>query len=148
MPDFKPEVVYALFGAEDAENESPERLKEYFYKNRSYESLKADLPIRILVGHKGVGKSALLKMTHLEDLENSIPSVWLQPSDLSTLDGTYDSRFDKATLAWQQGLLKVIYNKIADSIGSDFSENSGNIVISTSRDLMAAIKGLAKSILS
>lgn len=148
MVEFTPETIRNIFGAEDAENESAERLKEYFYRNRAYESLLSDLPIRIVVGHKGVGKSALLKMAHLEDLEHGRPTIWLQPSDLTTLDGTYDPRFDKAALAWQQGLLKVLYEKIETSVfGSVVSENSG-MVLATSRDFISALKKLAEKHLS
>jgi predicted ATPase len=65
MPTFDDANIEELFGAEDAENERPERFKEYFYYNHAYESLIAELPVRILVGHKGVGKSALLKRAFL-----------------------------------------------------------------------------------
>lgn len=142
MVDFTPDIVRALFGAEDAENEASERLRQYFYRNRAYDSLTSTVPIRIVVGHKGVGKSALLKMAHLEDMDRRDPSIWLQPSDLSTLDGTYDDRFDKATLAWQQGLLGVIYSKVEDIIAGETSSNG--LVFSTSKDLMGAIGRLAK----
>lgn len=144
MVEFTPDAIRALFGAEDAENESSERLRQYFYRNRAYDSLRSNVPIRIVVGHKGVGKSAILKMAYLEDMDASHPSIWLQPSDLSTLDGTYDPRFDKATLAWQQGLLSVIYNKIEDLIAGHRSDDSGNILFSTSKDLVSAVLSLAK----
>ena len=144
MTDFKADVIYSLFGAADAENESADRLKQYFYRNRAYESLIADVPIRIVVGHKGVGKSALLKMAHLEDLDADRPSIWLQPSDLSTLDDTYDQRFDKATLAWQQGLLKVLYQKAEDMFMGIGNRDQANVIMASSKDLMAAIKKLAK----
>jgi hypothetical protein len=149
MFEFRPDVMRALFGAEDAEYEDPERLKQYFYRNRAYESLLSDLPIRIVVGHKGVGKSALLKMAHLEDIDKGTPSIWLQTADLSTLDDTYDSRFDKATLGWQRGLLNVIYGKIETIImggilSPDNATERGNLILSTSRDLVNAVQSLAK----
>lgn len=77
------ETLNDIFGAEDAENELPARLKEYFYKNKTYESLRASLPLRILVGHKGVGKSALLKVSELEDQEDNVLSIWITPSDVA-----------------------------------------------------------------
>ncbi len=75
-------TIHALFGADDAENESNERLKEYFYVNQSYQSLIADVPIRLLVGHKGVGKSALLKRAYIDDTESGRFCTWLQPDTL------------------------------------------------------------------
>ena len=140
MTAFRDDVIYSLFGAEDAENESSERLKQYFLRNRAFDSLTSDLPIRIVVGHKGVGKSALLKMAHLEDTDAGRASIWLQPSDLSTLDDTYDSRFDKATLAWQRGLNSVIFNKIAAIIAGVTGNQEANILLATSQDLVAAVK--------
>lgn len=144
MPNFTDTVIYDLFGAEDAENEDAARLKEYFYRNRAYESLTADVPIRIVVGHKGVGKSALLKMAHLEDLDNSRPSVWLQPSDLSSLDDTYDSRFDKAALAWQNGLLRVLFDKSLQILTGAGGVPDKSLVLSTSKDLLSAVKKVAR----
>lgn len=148
MVDFRPEVIYALFGNEDAENESPERLKEYFYRNRAYESLLSDLPIRIVVGHKGVGKSALLRMAHLEDIDSGMASIWLQPSDFSTLDETYDARFDKATLGWQRGILSILFDKISERLLSRGKDSSDNVAIATSRDLVNAIRALGEKYLS
>jgi len=37
---FTDENIENIFGAEDAENESKERLKEYFLRNKAYESLR------------------------------------------------------------------------------------------------------------
>ena len=54
--------IQKLFGHEAAEQESPERLKEYYFKNNTYNQIVVDLPLRILVGHKGIGKSALFKV--------------------------------------------------------------------------------------
>jgi hypothetical protein len=144
VPNFTADVIHELFGAEDAENEDAARLKQYFYRNRAYESLTADVPIRVVVGHKGVGKSALLKMAHLEDLEAGRPSVWLKPSDLTSLDGTYDTRFDKATLAWQTGLLQVLFAKAMQVLTGTDQVSGSNLLLSTSKDLLSALKKLAK----
>ena len=45
-----------------AEDEEIGRLKEYYFKNDVYDKINNDLSLRILVGHKGVGKSALFKV--------------------------------------------------------------------------------------
>lgn len=85
MVDLNDQNIQALFGVEDAENEDPDRLKQYFLRNRAYENLVIGLPIRILVGHKGVGKSALLKVAFMEDQFNDQLAIWLQPSDLKMI---------------------------------------------------------------
>lgn len=68
---FTDDKIRELFGAEAAEDEAPERLKAYFFKNRAYDSLMANLPLRLLVGHKGIGKSALLRMAYFENIETN-----------------------------------------------------------------------------
>lgn len=49
---FTPENIEHLFGKEAAENEDSERLRAYFFKNKVYESIRANLPLRLLVAHK------------------------------------------------------------------------------------------------
>lgn len=82
MPIFNDEIIQRIFGKEDAENELPARLKEYFFRNKAYQNLTSNLPIRILVGHKGSGKSALLKIAHDEDKDRQLVSLWLRPDDV------------------------------------------------------------------
>jgi hypothetical protein len=59
---FTEQNIQTLFGNEAAENESIERLKEYYFKSPTYLQIVGDIPLRILVGHKGIGKSALFKV--------------------------------------------------------------------------------------
>ena len=59
---FDEETIRMLFGHEAAEDETIDRLKAYYLKTNIYNSMKSNLPLLILVGHKGVGKSALLKV--------------------------------------------------------------------------------------
>lgn len=42
-----------MFGAEAAEDEPEYRFRQYFISNKTYENLISDLPLRILIGHKG-----------------------------------------------------------------------------------------------
>ncbi|MBA4124488.1 MAG: hypothetical protein H0X72_18760 [Acidobacteria bacterium] len=62
MIEFTDDNIQKLFGHEAAEDEDPERLKKYYFKSSIYDRIATDLPIRILVGHKGIGKSALFKI--------------------------------------------------------------------------------------
>lgn len=47
---FDDETIQKLFGFEDAESESIERLKEYYFKKDTFDRVTAELPLRILVG--------------------------------------------------------------------------------------------------
>jgi hypothetical protein len=123
MLKFDDETLYKLFGAEDAENESPDRLKQYFYKNKAYESLTSNLPIRILVGHKGVGKSALLKMAFLEDTEKNIFSIWIRPDDIKDNLTTKENNLNALIDNWKRGIVDVIYRKAIERIGRSEDED-------------------------
>ena len=120
MPIFDDATNERLFGAEDAENEDPERFKQYFYFNKVYKNLTIDLPIRILVGHKGIGKSALLRRAFLDDEENAKLSVWLRPNDLkSNVESNAGVKFNILIEQWKSGLLSAIYDKAIDRLGAD-----------------------------
>jgi hypothetical protein len=115
------ESLARMFGSEDAENEDPARLKEYFFKNKAYESLRANLPIRLVYGHKGVGKSALLKMSFLEDAEEDILSIWLTPSDLAEVLKVAGDDFNGLVALWRRELQSKILEKIWAYFGTDVS---------------------------
>lgn len=75
---FDDETIQKLFGFEDAESESIERLKEYYFKKDTFDRVTAELPLRILVGHKGTGKSALFKVAISEEKEaGNLPSLMI-----------------------------------------------------------------------
>ncbi len=82
---FDPVTVRDLFGSLDAEQEDIERFKDYFVTNNFYELFVADFPLRIAVGNKGSGKSAMLRASRLQAMSRSdcIP-VSLTASDLIT----------------------------------------------------------------
>lgn len=125
MPRFDDQTIYQLFGNEDAENENPERLKSYFFRNRAYESLKADLPIRVLVGHKGVGKSAILKICHLEDEDDGILSLWVRPNDVFGSVDTSASSFLALIENWKVGLATLIVRKALE--GGELYEEASKV---------------------
>lgn len=120
---FTDSKIEELFGAEDAEGEPKERFKEYFVQNRAYELLTEDLPIRILVGHKGVGKSALLKRAFLDDEEQGRLAVFIQPSDIEALRSELPSdNINRVIEDWKKGIIKVIAKKSAERMGSDSAD--------------------------
>ena len=81
MPTFSDQNIAKLFGAEAAEDEPEDRFRQYFFFNQTYENLISDLPLRILVGHKGVGKSVFADFGF--DWEIHPAYRWaLQPQDI------------------------------------------------------------------
>lgn len=110
-------TVRKLFGSEDAESEDPERLKEYFLNNGAYNDLNAPLPLRIVTGHKGVGKSALLKRAFLDDQENNILAVEIQPNDIAELMASaQDEPFIQKIERWKSGIKRIVAQKAVDSM--------------------------------
>jgi hypothetical protein len=103
---FDDKTIQSIFGVDDAENEKEERLKSYFFKNNAYKNLTNDLPIRVVVGHKGIGKSALLRMCTIEDQEQSRPNILLRPDEFS--DIKHDDDFNQMVFEWKDKLLKLI----------------------------------------
>jgi hypothetical protein len=122
---FSEENIQKIFGHEAAEDESPERLREYYFKSSAYESVTADLALRILVGHKGIGKSALFTVAKAEDEDSGILTVALRPDDVLEIGNGPDD-FIQQILQWKTGLTRVINRKILENCGAEnLFENIG-----------------------
>jgi hypothetical protein len=114
--EFTEQSIQGLFGHEAAEDEDPQRLKEYYFKGNSYEQVNTDQAVRILVGHKGIGKSALFKVAIAEYEEQKNLAVLVQPNDIASL--TIDQTdFLIRVRSWTSGLSKVIVQKVLNFIG-------------------------------
>jgi hypothetical protein len=141
MPNFSDENIEMIFGAEAAESESDDRFKQYFYFNDTYSNLRSQLPMRILVGHKGVGKSALIKRAYLSDIDEGIVALKLGPSDFSNLSTSRGaSDFNRHVVLVKNELLGLITRRILGSIGENYiNESIGyeNSVISKISDVIA-----------
>ncbi len=114
--EFDELTIRSLFGHEAAEDENIENLKRYYLKNKVYDRFSVDLPLRVLVGHKGIGKSALLKIALQEDIDKGNLPIELQPNDI--LDVTLGSEdFLRAIKEWENRLLEIICNKVLQTLG-------------------------------
>nr|DAS15276.1 MAG TPA: RuvB-like 2 [Caudoviricetes sp.] len=132
--EFNDETIQALFGFEDAESEPIERLREYYFKKDTFTRVTADLPVRILVGHKGTGKSALFKVAIAEEKERNNLPVLIKPDDIADL-GKSNENFLLKIRQWKIGLTKIIGSKVlnefglySDSIGSKLGQFGLKIV--------------------
>lgn len=113
---FNDETIQRLFGFEDAESEPIERLREYYFKKDTFSRVVSDLPIRILVGHKGTGKSALFKVAIAEEKENGNLPILIKPDDIADL-GKTDENFLLRIRQWKYGLIKIIGAKVFNEFG-------------------------------
>ena len=119
--EFTEENIHKLFGSEAAEDESPDRLKAYFFKAPLYEQVISDIPIRIVVGHKGIGKSALFKIAMIDDTAASRLAILIKPDDISDLKLDTDD-FLSLIRDWKNGLNEIIANKILIEFTKDTSD--------------------------
>ena len=146
MPRFDDVTIERLIGAEDAENENDQRFKEYFFFNRTYENLIADLPIRVLVGHKGIGKSALLRRAYLYNEENSQLAVWIRPNDLvSHMGDVNETELNQLIENWKSGLLAAIVDKSISRLGhTNHSTERNKFIKSTTNAAIGMISEIVK----
>jgi predicted AAA+ superfamily ATPase len=98
---FSEENIRKLFGHEAAEDEDVSRLKQYYFKNDIYEQVVADLKLRVLVGHKGIGKSALFKVAASEDFQKKVLPIEIQPNDVVGI-GESDDDFLRIIRDWDK----------------------------------------------
>ena len=120
---FSDSSIRVLFGNEAAEDEDIVRLKQYYVKSNTYESMNSDLPLQILVGHKGTGKSALFSVLKAEQEANGIIVIKIQPDDILGLENDEDS-FLGLIRAWKTGLSNIIFQKMMISLNAISDKNT------------------------
>ena len=108
--------LHRLFGHEAAENEDLSRLKEYYFKSKTYSQVVNDLPLRIVVGHKGIGKSALFQIAIDEESSNNRLTVLIKPDDIIGI-AEDNNDFLKLIREWKQGINEIISKKALTSFG-------------------------------
>ena len=117
---FTESEIQAIFGNEAAEDEDPARLRDYYFKSSTYDNVATDLPLRILVGHKGIGKSALFQVAIAEDRDAKRIAILIKPDDIADL-GTNTSSFLATVRSWKAGLVSLIAGKVLSSLGAQAS---------------------------
>ena len=111
--DFTEENIRKLFGHEAAEDDDEDNLYGFYIKGASYTQLKSPLSLYVLVGHKGTGKSALLKILEREErIEGNLP-ITIRPEDIFEQTET---DLNRMIVMWQEGLSKIIFNKLIENL--------------------------------
>jgi hypothetical protein len=113
---FDDETIQRLFGHEAAENEDATRLRQYYFKSQIYDRITSKLPLRILVGHKGIGKSALFTVAMQEDHEAGVLALLIRPDDVLELS-LDEKNFLRRIRQWKDGLLRIIFGKALSAVG-------------------------------
>lgn len=129
---FNEETIQSIFGHEAAEDEEPERLKSYYFKSSVFDKVTAKVGLRILVGHKGIGKSALFTVAMQEERDRGQLPILIRPDDITAI-GTDVGDFLKTIREWKKGLQDIIATKALESLG-----------IAKQGNLSAALSGAGK----
>lgn len=124
--EFDEDTIRAIFGHEAAEDETLDRLKTYYLKTSIYNSMKSKVSLLVLVGHKGVGKSALLKVLSSEDPDEGRIAISVQPNDIVNLDVSSENFLEKIE-TWKNGLASIIFNKLLVSLNSTLFEKQDDV---------------------
>lgn len=124
--DFTEANIQAIFGHEAAEDEDRKRLREYYFKTSTYDRVITDLPLRLLVGHKGIGKSALFQVAMAEDEANDRMALVVKPDDVLDLSSSEED-FLKTIRIWREGLLELLTKKALTSLGYDRTDAAGRL---------------------
>lgn len=113
--EFDDETISKLFGTEAAEDENFSRLQSYYVKNKTHKNLVSNIQIRILVGHKGIGKSAIFQMAQHEDMMNHKISIIIHPDDIAEF-GKKGNDFHQMIRDWKEGLIEKITSRVLDNL--------------------------------
>ena len=127
MPKFTEETIQKIFGSEAAEDEDISRLKNYYFKSDIYKKIHNELPLRILVGHKGIGKSATFKISSEENRNSNNVVVWIRPDDIMGICDD-DTDFLRMIRSWKIGLLDIIYKNVLENVGINSDEEKKPIL--------------------
>jgi hypothetical protein len=130
--EFSEETIQAIFGHEAAEDEEPERLKSYYFKSAVFEKVTAKVGLRILVGHKGIGKSALFTVAMQEDRDRGQLPILIRPDDITGIT-TDTGDFLKTIREWKHGLQEIIATKAVQELGVEQKGNLKAILTGTGR---------------
>ena len=108
--------IIAMFGDLAAEDEKKDRFSAYFIKTDVYKKIHNFLPIRILVAHKGIGKSAVFQMSYLENLKNNVLSIWVKPDDILSIANAEDGTDPLEMIRqWKSGLEELLVEKVVSN---------------------------------
>ncbi|KQU85333.1 hypothetical protein ASC78_08245 [Variovorax sp. Root318D1] len=113
---FNETEIAQIFGHEAAEDEDLDRLRAYYFKSNVFDQVANDLPLRVLVGHKGIGKSALFHVAIAEEQNAGKLSILVKPDDIAGI-GDKEEDFLKLIREWKVGIIEIIAKKAISSFG-------------------------------
>lgn len=145
--DFSEQQIRELFGDLAAEDEDKERFSSYFIKTDVYTKIHNFLPIRILVAHKGIGKSAVFRMSYLENIKDNVLSIWVKPDAILKLANTGDDADPLELIRqWKSGLEELLVEKIVSNFNISNESDTLNQISSKGLKLAERIGVIVKKV--
>ena len=148
---FTEDQITGLFGELAAEDEEIVRFKNSFFKSSTYTKIHNERPLRILVAHKGVGKSALFRMSCEENISNNVLTLWIRPNDIEDLCQVSEDENPLSLIEkWKSGLnyriVELIMQKFQVNTDSDFTDIAIQKGVNLIDKITTIIKGIADKI--
>jgi hypothetical protein len=101
---FSVENITEVFGADAADIEDPARLYTFFLENDSYKEVRAPNPVTLVVGQKGIGKTALMLVSSFDDRRANFPNIFIRASKI--LSQTQDSASPSQAISTFRGVIE------------------------------------------
>ncbi|MGK2256380.1 MAG: hypothetical protein ACI8Y6_001688, partial [Brevundimonas sp.] len=121
MSPFTPDNIGEIFGSDAADTEDAARLYTFFISNDSYHNVRAPNPICLVVGQKGIGKTALMRVSALDDQRNRFPSIFIRGSRIlaaAEAGGSGSATIGKFRTVIEDALLSQVAEGIAKEAAS------------------------------
>lgn len=144
---FTEDQITGLFGELAAEDEEIVRFKKGFFKSSTYTKIHNERPLRILVAHKGVGKSALFRMSYEENIGNNVLALWIRPNDIADLCQVSEDENPLSLIEkWKAGLNTRIVELVMQQFQVDADSDLANNVIKNGIKLIDRITEIVKGL--
>lgn len=122
-----------LFGHLDALDETDDILKQYFVETDIFQKMKGKENFLLLVGEKGTGKSAIMKMCMITDKENNHFIVNIQRPPVNEEDA-----LNRKINEWKDFISREISDVIANQWKND-NKNTAFRVLGIAEDVLSQI---------
>ena len=144
---FTEDQITGLFGELAAEDEDISRFKKSYFKSTTYAKIHNDRPLRILVAHKGVGKSALFRMSYEENVDRNVLSLWIRPNDIADLCQVDESENPLSLIEkWKTGLNSRIVELVMQQFQVETNCTLANFAVEKGMKLIDTITAIVKGI--
>lgn len=140
---FTHDNIGEIFGSDAADTEDPARLYSAFVSNESYYAVRAKNPITLVVGQKGIGKTALMLVSAMDDKRDSFPNIFIRGSEILSRVSNKDG-ISASINQFRSSIEEALLSEVAGKLTKAASEHVG--VPDGAGGLLARLAQLGSSI--